>query len=153
MAGNTDQGSVTAVTHFGRQVRKERLARGWSIHELSARTGIAAGHLSRIENGKRPPTENIAAACDLVFPERRGWFTEYYQESRELPCIRECGDHTEGRRNMDWRTATYSNANGGQCVETASADGVVLVRDTTDRGGAMLSIGAGDWQAFLDTLR
>src|ERR1700722_17601016 len=82
MAGNTDQGSVTAVTHFGRQVRKERLARGWSIHERNARTGIAAGHLSRIENGKRPPTENIAAACDLVFPERRGWFTEYYQESR-----------------------------------------------------------------------
>lgn len=68
--------------HFGRQVRKERLARGWSIHELSARTGIAAGHLSRIENGKRPPTENIAFACDRVFTERRGWFREYYEESK-----------------------------------------------------------------------
>jgi hypothetical protein len=79
MAGNGDNG---AVTHFGRQVRKERVARGWSIHELSRRAGIAAGHLSRIENGKRPPTENVAAACDRVFPERRGWFSEYYQESR-----------------------------------------------------------------------
>jgi len=68
--------------HFGRQVRKERLSHGWSIHELSARTGIAAGHLSRIENGKRPPTENIATACDAAFPERRGWFTEYYEELR-----------------------------------------------------------------------
>ncbi len=79
MAGNSDG---NPVTHFGRQVRKERVARGWSIHELSRRMGVAAGHLSRIENGKRPPTETIAANCDAVFPERRGWFTEYYEESR-----------------------------------------------------------------------
>lgn len=70
------------ATHFGRQMRKERLARGWSIHELARQTGLNAGHLSRIENGKRPPTENTAAACDAAFPERRGWFTEYYEELR-----------------------------------------------------------------------
>ena len=79
MPGNNDG---NPVTHFGRQVRKERMARGWSIHELARRMGVAAGHLSRIENGKRPPTEAIAAKCDDVFPERRGWFTEYYEESR-----------------------------------------------------------------------
>jgi hypothetical protein len=45
-------------------------------------TGLNAGHLSRIENGKRPPTENVATACDAAFPERRGWFTEYYEELR-----------------------------------------------------------------------
>jgi transcriptional regulator with XRE-family HTH domain len=66
------------ATHFGRQMRKERLARGWSLREFSARTGINIGHASRIENGKRPPTEKVAAACDLAFPERRGWFCEYY---------------------------------------------------------------------------
>ncbi|HEY7264437.1 MAG TPA: helix-turn-helix transcriptional regulator [Trebonia sp.] len=70
------------ATHFGRQMRKERLARGWSLREFAARTGINIGHASRIENGKRPPTENAAAACDLAFPERKGWFTEYYQELR-----------------------------------------------------------------------
>ncbi len=63
-------------------MHKERIARGWSIRELAQRMGVAAGHLSRIENGKRPPTETIAAKCDDVFPERRGWFTEYYEESR-----------------------------------------------------------------------
>ena len=68
------------ATHFGRQMRKERLARGWSLREFSARTGIDIGHASRIENGKRPPTENVAAACDAAFPERKGWFTEYYEE-------------------------------------------------------------------------
>ena len=70
------------VSHFGKQLKKERLAHGWSLPELSQRTGIDAGHLSRIENGKRPPTEAIARACDAVFPERKGWFSEYYEDSR-----------------------------------------------------------------------
>jgi transcriptional regulator with XRE-family HTH domain len=68
------------VSHFGKQVRKERLARGWSLDELSARTGIAAGHWSRIENSRRPPTLKIAQACDAAFPERKGYFVEYYAE-------------------------------------------------------------------------
>jgi hypothetical protein len=79
MAGNN--GSNPAM-HFGRQMRKERLARGWSLHEFARHTGLNAGHLSRIENGKRPPTENVASACDAAFPERKGWFTEYYEELR-----------------------------------------------------------------------
>jgi transcriptional regulator with XRE-family HTH domain len=61
-------------------MRKERLARGWSLREFSARTGINLGHASRIGNGKRPPTEKVALACDAAFPERRGWFLEYYTE-------------------------------------------------------------------------
>jgi transcriptional regulator with XRE-family HTH domain len=81
MAGNRREN--LAFGHFGRQVRKERLARGWDLDELSRRTGINAGHLSRIENGKRPPTEAVADAMDIVFPERKGWFREYWQDSRE----------------------------------------------------------------------
>ncbi|HEX3964083.1 MAG TPA: helix-turn-helix transcriptional regulator [Trebonia sp.] len=68
------------ATHFGKQMKKERLARGWSLREFAAHTGINIGHASRIENGKRPPTEKVAAACDAAFPERRGWFGEYYEE-------------------------------------------------------------------------
>jgi hypothetical protein len=59
-----------------------RLAHGLGLREFAQQTGINAGHLSRIENGKRPPTENVATACDTAFPERRGWFTEYYEELR-----------------------------------------------------------------------
>ena len=70
------------ATHFGKQMHKERTARGWSLREFAQRTGLNPGHVSRIENGKRPPTENVATACDAAFPERRGWFTEYYEESR-----------------------------------------------------------------------
>jgi hypothetical protein len=79
MGGNNNG---NPATHFGRQLRKERLARGWSVHEFASRSGISAGHTSRIENGLRPPTEAIALACDTVFPERKGWFGEYYEESK-----------------------------------------------------------------------
>jgi transcriptional regulator with XRE-family HTH domain len=75
-------GNGNLATHFGRQVRKERLARGWSLRELSARTRIDFSHLSRIEAGKRPPTEAIADAMDNVFPERMGWFREFYEDSK-----------------------------------------------------------------------
>jgi hypothetical protein len=53
----------------------------------------------------------------------------------------------------DWRKSTYSDANGGNCVEVADAANVVLVRDTTDRAGATLALSATAWQTFLGTLR
>jgi hypothetical protein len=53
---------------------------------------------------------------------------------------------------MDWRKSTYSGSNGS-CVETASGDGVVMVRDTTDRSGGTLSFTAEAWQTFLGTFR
>jgi hypothetical protein len=34
----------------------------------AGRSSINMGHLSRIENGKRPPTENLTAALDAAFP-------------------------------------------------------------------------------------
>lgn len=54
---------------------------------------------------------------------------------------------------MDWRTSSFSGANGGACVETAGGDGVVLVRDTTNRDGVMLTIAVGAWRAFTDGLK
>jgi transcriptional regulator with XRE-family HTH domain len=97
MAGNETSNGGNPAVYFGKQVRKERMARAWSIHELSDRAGIAAGHLSRIENGRRPPTEKIADLCDAVFPERKGWFREYYEESRTWmpPGLRVWAEHED----------------------------------------------------------
>ena len=53
---------------------------------------------------------------------------------------------------MDWRKSTHSGANGGDCVEVASAEGVA-VRDTTDREGATLEFTAEAWQQFTLRLR
>jgi len=70
------------VRYFGRQVRKERLAAGWTLAEFGQRTGYDPAHLGRIENGKRPATKVLAQMCDRVFPGRGGWFSEFYEESR-----------------------------------------------------------------------
>jgi hypothetical protein len=51
-----------------------------------------------------------------------------------------------------WRKSTYSGDNGGECVEVATA-GAVLVRDTADRGGPVLTFTAGAWRAFTATIR
>ena len=53
---------------------------------------------------------------------------------------------------MDWRKSSYSGANGGQCVEVASAE-IVAVRDTTDREGVTLEFTAATWQQFMRRLR
>jgi Domain of unknown function (DUF397) len=52
-----------------------------------------------------------------------------------------------------WRKSSYSDGNGGNCVETATRDGNVAVRDTTDRVGATLSFTTEAWQMFINTLR
>ncbi|MGH3281037.1 MAG: DUF397 domain-containing protein [Trebonia sp.] len=38
-------------------------------------------------------------------------------------------------------------------METASGDGVILVRDTTDRDGGTLAFSAEAWQEFTHHLR
>lgn len=52
----------------------------------------------------------------------------------------------------NWRKSSYSGSNGGECVEVASA-GPVLVRDTTDRGGQVLTFTADAWRAFTATIK
>ena len=69
-----DNSRKNAATYFGRQMRKERLAHGWTLREFAARSGIEFTVASRIENGQRPPNEKTAKACDAVFPGRKWWF-------------------------------------------------------------------------------
>jgi Domain of unknown function (DUF397) len=52
-----------------------------------------------------------------------------------------------------WRKSTYSGSNGGQCVEVGAATPGVVVRDTTDRAGAVLAIPARAWRTLLAEIR
>src|SRR5258708_242930 len=52
------------------------------VRYFGQRIGYDPGQISRIENGKRPPTELFAQMCDQAFPDRDGWFGEFYAESR-----------------------------------------------------------------------
>ena len=51
-----------------------------------------------------------------------------------------------------WRKSRYSGSNGS-CVETASGEGVVLVRDTTNRDGGALTFTAAAWRTFAAQLK
>jgi hypothetical protein len=52
-----------------------------------------------------------------------------------------------------WRKSSFSDANGGSCVETTSGNGVILVRDTTDREGGTLAFSAEAWRVFAERLK
>ena len=56
--------------------------------------------------------------------------------------------------NPAWVKSSYSGSQGGNCLE-AAADGVgrVLVRDTQDRGGAVLEFRASRWREFSASLK
>ena len=51
----------------------------------------------------------------------------------------------------DWRKSSRSTYNGN-CVETASGPGAVLVRDTTDREGPVLRFRPEAWAAFTTAI-
>ena len=53
-----------------------------------------------------------------------------------------------------WHKSSYSNANGGACVEVASlGTAVVAVRDSKDPDGPKLAFPAGQWVAFTRRIK
>ena len=78
---------------------------------------------------------------------------------------------SENARGTGWRKSTYSNGQGdcvevgvawrkpthsngqAECVEVGTAPHTILVRDTTNRSGATLTIPAPAWCAFLAEVR
>jgi CRISPR/Cas system-associated protein Csx1 len=51
-----------------------------------------------------------------------------------------------------WRTASYSNGSG-QCVEVGSEASTVVVRDTKNREGMILTVPADAWRCFIGSLK
>jgi hypothetical protein len=53
-----------------------------------------------------------------------------------------------------WRKSSYSNGNGGACVEVArNLPGVVAVRDSKDPGEPELIFGPAQWAAFISGIK
>jgi hypothetical protein len=54
----------------------------------------------------------------------------------------------------DWRKSRFSGSQGGNCVEVAGRDGMILVRDTKDHGhGHVHRFTPASWRAFVAALR
>lgn len=55
--------------------------------------------------------------------------------------------------SASWRKSSYSGGNGGGCVEVAGSPGQVLVRDSKDRTGPVLTFTPDEWRAFAARVR
>lgn len=55
--------------------------------------------------------------------------------------------------NLQWRKATHSSGNGGNCIEVATAGLTVAVRDSKDPDGPRLAFGAQAWKAFAGKVK
>lgn len=59
----------------------------------------------------------------------------------------------QSRRSMlSWRTSKVS-ADVGQCVEIATEDRTVLVRDSRNPGGTILEFSPRQWSSFVRCVR
>jgi len=55
-----------------------------------------------------------------------------------------------GLSQGQWFKSSYSNGQGGNCVEACRlADGGIAIRDTKDRDGGTLAFPPDDWRAFI----
>jgi hypothetical protein len=53
-----------------------------------------------------------------------------------------------------WRKSTYSNGDGGNCVEVRDGlPGIVPVRDSKNPQGPALVFPTGSWSAFISSVR
>jgi hypothetical protein len=71
------------TSYFGREVKRARIAAKLTLVQFGRIIDYDAGQISRIERGRRPPTEKFAQMCDKAFPGRDGWFERFYRESRK----------------------------------------------------------------------
>lgn len=53
----------------------------------------------------------------------------------------------------DWRKSSYSDSNGGDCVEWARRQTTVAVRDSKDPGGPALAFSPAAWATFVDAVK
>ncbi|MET9766230.1 DUF397 domain-containing protein [Streptomyces sp. NPDC006415] len=48
-----------------------------------------------------------------------------------------------------WSKSSHSTGNGGECVEVASSNMQVHVRDSKQLSGPVLTVGSGTWRGFV----
>jgi hypothetical protein len=78
------------------------------------------------------------------------WRKSSYSNSDGGECVEVSDDFLVG---ASWRKSSYSNSDGGQCLEVADNLPVVPVRDSKNPHGHALVFPVAAWAAFIATLR
>ena len=75
------------------------------------------------------------------------WRKSTYSDGNGGSCVEVAYDFPGVAR---WRKSTYSDGNGGNCLEVAAGlPGVVPVRDSKVTGGPVIIVGAVAWTEFI----
>ncbi|GAB7034001.1 DUF397 domain-containing protein [Streptomyces sp. NPDC021749] len=62
--------------------------------------------------------------------------------------------HTPELSAARWRKSSYSNTNGGSCVEIAdNIPGIIPVRDSKNPGGPAICVGEAAWAVFVGMVK
>ncbi|MFH9132479.1 DUF397 domain-containing protein [Streptomyces sp. NPDC017524] len=62
--------------------------------------------------------------------------------------------HSPELSTATWRSSSYSNTNGGECVEISDDfPGIVPVRDSKNPTGPALVLQATAWDAFISSVK
>lgn len=51
--------------------------------------------------------------------------------------------------HLTWKKSTRSGPNGGDCIEVATDDASVYIRDSKNLDGTMLTVSAESWTLFV----
>ncbi|MFH8880974.1 DUF397 domain-containing protein [Streptomyces californicus] len=70
------------------------------------------------------------------------WFKSSYSNGDGGDCI-EVAYH--------WRKSSYSDGDGGNCVEIAAHPAAVHIRDSKVTEGPVLTVAPGTWSAFVES--
>ncbi|WP_051966196.1 Scr1 family TA system antitoxin-like transcriptional regulator [Kitasatospora mediocidica] len=142
---------------------------------LGERTGGSGGMiLLALPDGERwAYSESMSRGHFISDPEALSGYSQFYDRLRaealsapdsarlirrvmrglsNVTIISQAGPVQYPNRKAAWQTSSYSQGDGGECVEVAlnlaAPEGVVPVRDSKDRQGPQLSFTPAAWSAF-----
>ncbi|MFE9336028.1 DUF397 domain-containing protein [Streptomyces sp. NPDC007063] len=72
------------------------------------------------------------------------WFKSSYSNTEGGACVEVA---------VSWRKSSHSNTDGGNCVEVAACPHTVHVRDSKNPTGPQLAVPPAAWSAFLARTR
>ncbi|MFH8787267.1 DUF397 domain-containing protein [Streptomyces roseoverticillatus] len=68
------------------------------------------------------------------------WFKSSYSDGDGSECVEVA---------ISWRKSSYSDDDGSNCVEMANGPRGIYIRDSKQRSGPQLAVGAPAWTGFL----
>jgi transcriptional regulator with XRE-family HTH domain len=66
------------LSFFGAEIRRARMAAGFSQEQLGQRVGYSGAQVGKVETGERAPSLAFAEGCDQALPEAGGLFVRIY---------------------------------------------------------------------------